>query len=474
MAFVPQREVLHEHLTVRRALGFIAELRLPSDTPRAERDAAVANAVADVELTAQMDTEFRRLSGGQKKRACLAAEILCRPKILFLDEITSGLDEQTDFEIMRLLRRLADGGTTVVCVTHTLANIPRFCHRVVIMAPGGHLTFNGAPVDALPFFGIERLGDIFPLLTRDQAPAWAERWRQHESLAAHDDERPSQVAPRRLRTPPGRKIAIGVKQFGVLCRRNIALLLADRGTLGLVFAQALTIGLLVGWALSNFGEGFQAISSRKTLMMLLVVAAIWMGCNGASKDIVSELEIVQREKDVNLAMGAYLAARLLVSSLFVLAQTGLLFALVWLLADDMPGDDGHQLMLVFASGMAGVAMGLLISAASSSTPQATSIVPLVLIPQLIFIGSVVPNLPELLKTISEAIVPSNVLNAAMTAVYVAREGPIMQLDIQTGGQSPLETQPVGRLQLVAAIHYLLLVAAAYAVLLHRYRSGRAV
>jgi len=472
MAFVPQREVLHEHLTVRRALGYIAELRLPSDTPRAERDAAVAKAIADVELTLQIDTAFNRLSGGQKKRACLAAEILCRPKILFLDEITSGLDEQTDFEIMQLLRRLADGGTTVVCVTHTLANIARFCHRVVIMGSGGHLTYSGEPADALPFFGIERLGDIFPMLTRDQAPAWAERWRRHADIMAEAAEPATSSALPRPSTPAGRRIATGFKQFGVLVRRNLALLIADRGTLALVFAQALIIGIFVGWALSDFGDGFKAISSRKTLLMLFVVASIWMGCNGASKDIVGESEILQREKDVNLVMGAYLAARLLVSSLFVMVQTGLFFLLVAILADGIPGAPGHQLALVFTAGLMGVTMGLLISAASSTTAQATSIVPLILIPQLIFIGTVVPNLPALLADISETLIPSNVLNAAMTAVYVARDGPVMQLDFATGQQVALQTSPVADLQWTALVHYLLFVAATYAVLLYRYRSGR--
>ena len=472
MAFVPQREVLHEHLTVRRALGYIAELRLPLDTPRAERDAAVAQAIADVELTQQADTEFHRLSGGQKKRACLAAEILCRPRILFLDEITSGLDEQTDFEIMQLLRRLADGGTTVVCVTHTLANIQRFCHRVIIMGSGGHLTFSGTPDEALGFFGIERLGDIFPMLTRDKVPDWAERWRRRHDAGDDEAEPPTTSHIQRQRMPASRKAALGIHQFGVLLRRNVALLAADRGTLGLVFAQALIIGIFVGWALSDLGEGMTGITSRKTLLMLLVVSSIWMGCNGASKDIVGEAEILQREKDVNLAMGAYLAARLLVSSLFVLLQCGLLFALVYALSEEIPGGVPHQLALTCTAGLMGVVMGLLISAASSTPSQATSIVPLVLIPQLIFIGTVVPNLPELLASISETLIPSNVLNAAMTAVYVQNEGPIMEIDFATGRRVALETASLSRLEATAFVHYLLFAVATYGVLLFRYRSGR--
>ena len=76
-----------------------------------------------VGLTNRRGTPIRHLSGGQVKRASLANELILRPSLLFLDEVTSGLDEQTDREMMELFRRVADGGQTVVCITHSLANV---------------------------------------------------------------------------------------------------------------------------------------------------------------------------------------------------------------------------------------------------------------------------------------------------------------------------------------------------------------
>src|SRR6185437_9595271 len=123
IAFVPQQDVLQDQLTLRQALNYTARLRLPSDTSVEQRNTAVINAARSVDLFDLLDQRIGTLSGGQKKRASLASEILNRPSLLVLDEVTSGLDESTDWQIMRLLRRLADEGVTVIVVTQALANV---------------------------------------------------------------------------------------------------------------------------------------------------------------------------------------------------------------------------------------------------------------------------------------------------------------------------------------------------------------
>src|SRR5438270_1293700 len=125
-----------------------------------------------VALTARRAAVLRQLSGGQAKRASLANEILCKPTLLFLDEVTSGLDEQTDRDVMQLFRSLADRGKTVVCITHSLANVERNCHLVVILTPGGKLAFVGTPAEALQYFGIDRLGDVYDRLAEQPAEHW--------------------------------------------------------------------------------------------------------------------------------------------------------------------------------------------------------------------------------------------------------------------------------------------------------------
>ena len=147
-----------------------------------------------VGLTKRRDTLIRHLSGGQVKRASLANELVARPSLLFLDEVTSGLDEQTDREVMELFRQVADGGKTVVCITHSLANVEATCHLVVILTEGGRLAFFGTPDEAKAYFKIPRLGDVYRQARRAQA---AERW---HSAVSGEPVLPSATSPTGCRT----------------------------------------------------------------------------------------------------------------------------------------------------------------------------------------------------------------------------------------------------------------------------------
>src|SRR5262249_49155754 len=151
-------------LGVAAALRYTAELRLPSDSSRDDLDSSVSDILQIVGLSNRAAMLIRHLSGGQVKRASLANELVARPSLLFLDEVTSGLDEQPDREMMDLFRQVADGGKTVVCITHSLANVDATCHLVVILTNGGRLAFVGTPDEAKSYFSMPRLGDVYSKL----------------------------------------------------------------------------------------------------------------------------------------------------------------------------------------------------------------------------------------------------------------------------------------------------------------------
>ena len=201
IAFVPQQDVLHEQLTLRQALDYTARLRLPPDTTAEQRRAAVDDAARSVDLFDRLDQRIGALSGGQKKCASLASEILNRPSVLFLDEVTSGLDESTDWDIMRLLRRLADDGMTIVVVTHTLANVAEFCDKIICMGRGGQPTFIGASPEVLDFFAVRRLGEVFNRMDELGAESWRARFEPTAGATANLPPaaiaRPTRGAPTR-------------------------------------------------------------------------------------------------------------------------------------------------------------------------------------------------------------------------------------------------------------------------------------
>ncbi|PJF23746.1 MAG: ABC transporter ATP-binding protein, partial [Phototrophicales bacterium] len=114
---VPQDDILHRSLPVERALGYAAELRLPADTAPVEIRQRIDRVLEDVEMTPHREKPIENLSGGQRKRVSIGAELLADPSLFFLDEPTSGLDPGLEKKMMYTLRRLADSGRTIVLVT---------------------------------------------------------------------------------------------------------------------------------------------------------------------------------------------------------------------------------------------------------------------------------------------------------------------------------------------------------------------
>ena len=158
LTVVPQRDVVHDLLTVNDALWYTARLRLPPDTSDADIDQRISELIKSVGLERHRDIQLRTLSGGQSRRASLVNELLANPTLVFLDEVTSGLDEWTDCQMMELFREMAQQGKTIVCVTHSLSYVEGNCDLVVVLTVGGRLAFIGTPAEACAYFGVRRLG----------------------------------------------------------------------------------------------------------------------------------------------------------------------------------------------------------------------------------------------------------------------------------------------------------------------------
>ena len=477
IAFVPQQDVLHEQLTLRQALDYAAQLRLPPDTTVEQRHAAVNDAARNVDLLDRLDQRIGSLSGGQKKCASLASEILNRPSLLLLDEVTSGLDENTDWEVMRLLRRLADDGMTIIIVTHTLANVTEFCDKVICMGRGGQPTFVGSPSEVLDFFAVHRLGEVFSRTDEAGAENWRTRFDATVGASANlptageargalphsGNQRPREPLPVTLRRI--------TRQGIILLHRNVRLLLADRRTLVMAAVQSVLIGGLMGYAFGNFGTGQERISAQSALLLLLGLSAIWLGCNAASKEIVGELAIYRREHDINLSTAAFIGAKYLASSVFTVLQLAVVYALTAALSGGIPGDRLEQFLLLTIGAMAGTAMGLVISAFANTRDQATTIVPLALVPQLILAGVLVPKLPDLAVRVAKIAVSGYWLVEAMKSVFIAVDGPIRVTNAHTGTLMDMAAEPAARGAAIVAVQALAFLLIAYLVTLLRH-GGR--
>jgi ABC-type multidrug transport system ATPase subunit len=474
IAFLPQRDVLHEQLTLRQALGYTARLRLPPDTTIAQRREAVYDAARSVGLLDKLDQRIGALSGGQRKCAGLASEILNRPSLLLLDEVTSGLDENADWEVMRLLRQLSDAGTTIVVITHTLTSAAAFCDKILCLGGNGQSTFFGAPAEALDFFAVDRLGDVFGRIDELGAEHWRARFESQvdtsaaPAVAMGSYPRSDRPRAQRHHEPPLVTAGRTLRQGAVLLQRNTRLLLSDRRTLAMAAIQSVLIGGLVGYAFGQFGSGQERVNAQNALLLLLGLSAIWLGCNAASKEIVGDLAIYRREHDINLSTAAFIGAKFLVSAAFTMLQLAVVYALVSVLAEKIPGDRLEQFLLLNIAAFTGTAIGLLISAFADTRDQATTIVPLALVPQLVLAGVLVPKLPDLATNVAKVAVSGFWITEAMKSVFIAAEGPIRVIDAHTGMVINMTAQPVGLSAAIVATHALAFLALAYLVTMLRH------
>ena len=192
IGLVPQDDVVHTELTVADALEYSAELRFPPDVTKSERLAQVEIVMSELGLAHRRNVVIARLSGGERKRVSVAIELLTRPALLFLDEPTSGLDPGLERSVMEILRSLADGGRTVVVITHSVRSLG-LCDRVLVLAPGGRTAYFGPPQLAPSHFGKDDFEAVFQELSRPDGQDWKARFRDHPD---HDTYIASPLAQR--------------------------------------------------------------------------------------------------------------------------------------------------------------------------------------------------------------------------------------------------------------------------------------
>lgn len=418
IGYVPQEDIIHRELTVYRTLYYVAKLRLSRDVSDAEID-QIINEVLDVTgLAERHDVCVGQLSGGQRKRVSIAVELITKPSIIYLDEPTSGLDPATEEKIMRLFRQIAESGRTVVLTTHAMENVKLFDKIVVLMR--GKLVWYGPPMEALKHFKAESFKDLYdkieapasqraaPQANKGQREAVVEQvageWRDKfaqtpqyqqlilDPLGALKGSAPPPVPARRSGS-----VTDSVRQLKTLARRYKEVLFRDKMNLAILLGQAPVIALLTALVTG-------ANDSRDFPLFMLSLVAIWFGTSIASREIIRERPVYNRERMVNLGLLPYVGSKLLVLSFIVSVQCVLLFVTLKLLdlvapaiiairpesAFTMPGYLGGipQLIVMILTGIVGVMVGLFISAVVKTSEMATSLVPLILIPQLLFAGLV--------------------------------------------------------------------------------------
>jgi ABC-type multidrug transport system ATPase subunit len=415
IGYVPQEDIIHSELTVFEALYYTAKLRLPPDTTDDEIHGRIDKVLDDLEIDDTRHVligspERKGISGGQRKRVNLALELLTEPSLLCLDEPTSGLASEDAANVMKLLRKLADGGRTILLTIHQPSQrVYRMMDNTLYLADGEQVYYGPAYPDSVFYFNSEVkphtpeaeeiLADpgscMRPLMDAKRSgepmETFAARYRQsryHEEFVK--ERRKNQKGVRLTGSSERKPPHFSIRQWLTLCRRYLAIKLKDRVGTAILLVQAPIVAVLLNLVfVSEAGGVMSRLQFMPFALFLLVVAAVWFGCSNAAREIVAEQAIYRRERMVNLSILAYAGSKFAILGALCFLQCLMLLVITYFVLDFW-GNPFIHLGVLWLCSLAGLGMGLMLSALVRTNEAAIALVPILLIPQVILGGAIMP------------------------------------------------------------------------------------
>ena len=401
---VPQADILHTRLTVRQALNYGAQLRLPNDTSKEERSQIVDETMRKLELSERADLRIDKLSGGQRKRASIGLELLTSPQVLVLDEPTSGLDPGLDAHVMETLRNLADDGQTVVLVTHSVDNL-NYCDNVILMASGGKVAYCGPSSTVFSKLGKKSWAEVFRYLASPEAIAYAQITDHGQFPGKANLE--TLIKPRQS----------FIRQVFTLSARYMRVISSDKFYLTLLTLIPIIIGGISYLAGGKYGfgpgkltkAGFNYNPFAQGTILVLIMGSIFIGLATSVQEIVKENPIRIREQNVGIRSSAYIISKVLILGLIVLIQD-IVFVTISLFRRPMPEAGKiftssliEIMVLSITLAFCAMILGLFISSLLSSSEQTMpSLVGMTMI-QVVLSGALPIDAGKFVTTISQAI-----------------------------------------------------------------------
>lgn len=414
IGYVPQFSIAHDELTVEESVSYAMRLRTRGMRGDALEE-GVARVLEEVSMTEFADRRVSVLSGGQKRRLALAMEIVSKPVILLADEVTSGLDPQSEDEIVHLLHGLSRSeGRVVLSVTHSLQHLELYDSILVLYK--GVIAYQGPPEFMAHYFSCDNPQDLYSQLDLRDPKEWAQSWKKHrvaftETMSGHppqdiasvsfDSPTPDEVPQEELPPPiPPEETSLplpgALSQFFTLLGRrfliffrNKAQILLQLGLIlgfpflvaifawnGLPVIQNLSMDLDQGIVqqlkenMSFLVQGSKIGSLVSGIVMFQVILLTLMGANNSGREIASERLILEKEKLSGLNPLSYLASKAAFLSLLVLAQSIWMGLFVHYVCG-FPGELSTQIIFLILVNAAMTSICLAISSLMSSAEQAS-------------------------------------------------------------------------------------------------------
>lgn len=390
IAYVPQEEILDQSLTLQKSLEYSLKLRIKGIS-KEEIKKTVSHVLKTLELSHVKNTVIKNLSGGEKKRASIATEMLSDPNLFLLDEPTSGLDANIEKKIMKKLREIAESGKTIVITAHTVSNL-NLCDKVIFMGTNGRVCYYGPYKDIFKYFNVDEFVDIYDILKEDSA-SWYKKY--------NDGLHKIEITPQ-PKVSDKKRVGF-ISQTITLVRRYVSSLINNKFMLVLLLGQALLMGFLI--CLATEKDSLLNPLTASMMCAAFTMASMWLGLFNTIQEIVKERDMLKKEYMSGLNFASYIFSKIIVVSFLCLYQAITCVSIVYFHLDPRP--DGNLLfsthfeliinffLIAFSTSI----IGLLISSIVKDTKTTLIFSPLYMMIQMLFSGMFIPFV-KLTKNIS--------------------------------------------------------------------------
>ncbi len=430
IGFVPQDDLLIEELTVYQNLYYNAKLCFSNYNEEQIRK-AVNKVLFDLDLYDVKDLTVgspvnKFISGGQRKRLNIALELIREPAILVVDEPTSGLSSMDSDMVMNLLKDQALKNKLVLVNIHQpSSDIYKLFDSLLMMDKGGHPVYYGNPVDALTYFkkaanyvnpeeaGCSCCGNVdaqqpleileakvvdeYGKVTKVRKINPQEWYLKFKNEIEPETVKEEEITDEKIKLPENHfKTPSRFKQFLIFSVRNIKSKLTNKQYLLITFLETPVLAVILGYFTKYisgtdtdpnqyvFAENVNLIA----YLFMAVTVALFFGMTLSAEEIIKDKKILKREKFLNLSKLSYLNSKIIVLFIISAVQT-LSFILVGNFILEIHGMTLTYWAILFTTSAFANILGLNISATFDSVVTIYIVIPFILVPQLLFSGSIV-------------------------------------------------------------------------------------
>lgn len=309
IAYVPQQEILDQTLTLQKSLEYSLALRV-KDISKEDARKTINSILKILELSHVKNSLIKNLSGGEKKRASIATEMLSNPDLFLLDEPTSGLDANIEKKIMKKLREISNTGKTIIITAHTVSNL-YLCDKVIFMGKDGKICYCGPYEEIFKYFNVKEFVDIYDIL-KDDTNTWYKKYRNDHKIA-EEEFIPLSTFSKEIEEKVG-----FISQTGTLVKRYISSLLNNKFMLLLLLGQSILMGILI--CVATEVDCLLNFITASMVFVAFTMAASWLGLFNTIQEIVKEKDMLKKEYMSGLNFKSYIFSKIIIFSILSLYQ----------------------------------------------------------------------------------------------------------------------------------------------------------